>query len=318
MAKRERRLGRGLSGLIGEVGLVDLPAQVSAPSSPEYQTNTKSSAAQQVRFIDVADIAPSPFQPRLAFDEPSLKSLAESIAGAGVMQPILLRKGGAGAEAPFELIAGERRWRAARLAGLRAIPAIVTDLSDRDAAEWSLVENLQRADLNPIERARAFQRLVADFGATHAEIGARVGVERSSVANLIRLTELEPEIQTLVARGLVSAGHAKALLGAPPGLARLTLTKRCVEEGWSVRRLETRIEALASGAGGGAAPAAHAAPQARRDIARADLEKRLSEALGTKVEIRTAPSGTRGRVIAHFYDLDQFDGLVERLGVRAG
>ena len=230
-----------------------------------------------------------------------------SIARSGVMQPVIVRplKGGR-----YELVAGERRWRAATLALISRVPALVRELSDEQAAEWALIENVQREDLNAIEAAFGYRALADRFGLTHGQIAERVGLDRVSIANAIRLTELEPDIRALIESGRLTAGHGKALLAMKPGPDRIQAARTAAAQGWSVRRLES--EAARS------APAAPVATDKNRakDAARADLEKRLGEHLGTKVRLETNSGGTKGRMVVEFYGLDQFDGLLERIGFR--
>ncbi|MCL4221489.1 MAG: ParB/RepB/Spo0J family partition protein [Phycisphaerales bacterium] len=253
-------------------------------------------------MVRLDSICPSPFQPRTSFDQAELSGLAESIRRAGVLQPVLARRGAE--QGTYELVAGERRWRAAEMAGLERIPALVLTLSDEEAAEWALVENLQRSDLNPMERARALRMLSERFGMTHGQIADRVGLERSSVANLVRLTELEEEVQELISKGRLGAGHGKALLAIEAGERRVRLALRAAEEEWPVRRLE------ASARNDGTSPARkpRTAPAAL-----ADLERRLGEHLGTRVRITTVRDGTRGRIAIEFYSLDHFDGLMSKM-----
>lgn len=317
------RLGRGLSSLIGE------PVRVEAPESPKIRPKTQADTAKPentatgLQYIAIDAIVPSRFQPRRSFEADSLAQLAASIASSGVMQPVAVRAvGGVGARggdapagAAWELVAGERRWRAARQAGLSAIPALVVTLSDRESAEWGLAENIQREDLNPIETALALRTLQREFGLTQTEIGERVGLDRSSVANTLRVLELEEDLQALVASGAVSAGHAKALLGAPAGPARVKLGRMAAEAGWSVRKLESFVRdasgVIAAPEGARVNGVAHA-----RDSVREDLEKRIGEKLGTRVHLKLHADRKRGRLIIEFYDLDHFDGLLERFGCR--
>jgi ParB family chromosome partitioning protein len=298
---KTRKLGRGLSSLIGdpvpvmvgsdEVGVSEhkhtVPGAVSGEGGPG------------LRMLDVGLIEPSPFQPRRAVESGALEGLAASIRRSGVMQPIVVRAVGG----RYELVAGERRWRAAMAAGLDRVPASVRDLSDEESAEWALVENLQREDLNPVERASAFQTLSDRFGLTHGEVADRVGLERSTVANEVRLLELEGSITSLISSGLLSGGHGKALLSVLPGPGRERLAAHAARAGWSVRRLEREAREMTPGA---------PLPQPRAE--RSDLERQLSEHLGTKVKVRTDASGKRGRLTIEFYGLDHFDGLMARLG----
>jgi ParB family chromosome partitioning protein len=212
----------------------------------------------------------------------------------------------------YELIAGERRWRAAQLAGLQAIPVIIKRLSDEEAAEWGLVENIQREDLNAMDRAVALKGLMQRFGLTQEAIAQKVGLDRSSVANLIRLCDLEPSLTALIAAGKLTAGHGKALLAMPAGEARVNAGTLAANFGWSVRRLEQ--------AGQDAANALEEAKtespeQRQRNAVLRDLERQLGQHLGTKVSILTDPNGKRGRMIVEFYGLDHFDGLLTKLGM---
>jgi len=356
--RRPRKLGRGLSGLMQAEHQTHAQHDSAAPAAPEphpesgASVQTKSDLAEDtvegdaslsgggtegnpsgIRDIEIDRIEPSPYQPRRAMDDEALESLAASIRQSGVIQPILVRPAaaasGTGIQGTrYELVAGERRWRAARLAGLGSIPAIVRELEEESAAELALVENIQREDLNAIERARALRMLVERFGLTHGEVGRRVGLNRSSVANLIRLGELEDEIQELIADDMIGAGHGKALLGAAPGAGRVELARQAASLGWSVRRLE---EAVAASLHDGArtdtdSPRAHGptdmhpAPDTQADRQRAaslvELERQLGEHLGTKVRVQADRTGQRGRLIVEFYGLEHFDGLVEKMGFR--
>jgi ParB family chromosome partitioning protein len=243
-----------------------------------------------------------------------LEQLAASIRQSGLMQPVVVRRlpvGAAVGGARYELVAGERRWRAAAMAGLTAVPALIRDLSDEESAQLALVENLQREDLNPIDRAMAFRALCDRFGLSQAEVAQRVGLDRSSVTNLLRLIELPELIRAMIADGRLSAGHGKALLGVPGDEARLRLGERAAEEGWSVRRLEQAAQALAAEhvttgdiviTGPGRPPNL------------VELERQLGEHLGTKVVVRSDRAGKRGRIAIEFYGIDHFDGLMSRMG----
>ncbi len=345
---RPRRLGRGLSTLLAqpvaverthdgpepgrggaETPTVRTPAASSAPPAPgstaggraSLNPNSLDAATGTLLSLPLDSVAPGRSQPRQRFDEDALAGLARSISAAGVMQPIAVRPIPADAGAPdgvrWELIAGERRWRAARLAGLSAVPAVVSDIDDRAAAEWSLVENLQREDLNPMERAEAFRRLGRDFGMTQAEIADRVGLDRSSVANLVRLCDLEEPIRDDIAAGRLTPGHGKALLALGPGAGRIRVALKARDGGWSVRRLEEYVQATLNSADTPAASPGVRVSSAR-EAARRDLERRLRERLGTKVSVRLDAAGLRGRIQVDFFDLDQLDGVLQKMGVRAG
>ncbi|MFT5422796.1 MAG: ParB family chromosome partitioning protein [Phycisphaerales bacterium] len=320
---KRRRLGRGLSALIEEsngISPVRIDGGVSASSSPPASQGAGQSPDKPTGSpieIPLADLYPNKYQPRRHFIQNSLQMLAESIKAAGVMQPIIVRTRPAGG---YELIAGERRWRAAELAKLKRIPAIIREVDDETAAEWALIENLQREDLNPVDRAHALQRLSDEFGLTHAEVAQRVGLHRPTVSNLVRLLELDEETLDRIAEGTLSMGHGKALLGCTDPKKRSRLALRAVEEEWSVRRTEDECSGSkpvpAQAAVGGVSPNGTTDP-ATDSLAAVvgDLETRLGEHLGTRVEIRVAKSGSRGRVMVSFYDLDQFDGLLKKLGL---
>jgi ParB family chromosome partitioning protein len=290
------------------------PAATQAEVKPLPKGDREdSSSASEFQWLPLSSITASPFQPRTSFDTSAIEALGESIKRSGMMQPLVVRPLPPGADGPrFELVAGERRLRAAQHVGLERAPAIVRMLTDQEAAELALVENLQRRDLNAIERAFAFQRLRDQFGLSQEQIGERVGLDRSSVANIMRLAELEPEIRELISQERLGAGHGKALLGFPAGEERITLARRAVDEGWSVRRLEREPIGAAPVAGEPARPRVNGGTQVSPELA--DLERRLSHHLGTKVRVKTDASGVRGTLSMSFYDLDQFDGLLTRMG----
>lgn len=291
------------------------PHPSGSADAPTLTTKPVASAENNVLHILLSDVIPNTFQPRKTFDQAALAGLADSIRSTGVLQPVVVRPA-VGALGKYELVAGERRWRAAGLAGLTTIPALVRDVSDEESSALALVENVQREDLNPVERARAFKRLCEAFAMSHADLAQRLGLDRSSVANMIRLNELEEAILDLISRNLLSGGHGKALLMAPAGLARVQLAKEAAERSYSVRRVEYEARRLAETArGAGAEPSRDALPTSRQAVL-ADLEKRLSQALGTKVIIRTDRTGKRGQITAEFYGLEHFDDLLRRLGVR--
>jgi len=305
---KTRKLGKGLSALLGQP--VAIAPEVPRPSEPV-------NSPDGIVMVPVDQVKPSRFQPRRVFDQTALERLADSIKSSGMMQPIILRPGSGG---EFELVAGERRWRAATLAGLAAVPAIVRALDDEQAAEWAIIENVQREDLNPMERAWAFRNLVERFRLTHQQVAERVGLDRSTIANTIRLTELEEPIRDMIQSGRLSAGHGKALLVAPPGPGRIKLAEQACDEFWSVRKLERAAAALTTPEVGeiAAGPARTKASDAdlSRLASRGSLERELSELLGTKVTISTNRAGDRGHVSIEFYGLAHFDGLLAKLGYR--
>ena len=279
------RLGRGLAALLGDV---------SMPPSPERGTT--------VAAIPMDQIDPNPFQPRSDFDPAELESLAESIRVQGVLQPILVRAHPTAPER-YQIVAGERRFRAAMQAGLNEIPAMQREMDDSDAAVIALVENLQRQDLNAVEEAEGYQRLLADFGLTHEALGYAVSKSRAHIGNTIRLLRLPEPVLRSVRSGTLSSGHARALINAPnPDELADQIQKR----GLSVRQTEMLVTKVIAARG---APPRVAAP---KQIDTSDLERRVSQALGCRVTITTARKGG-GEVTIQFRDFLQLDELIDRL-----
>ncbi len=308
MGKKTRKLGRGLSSMIGVEAPVRVPAASATQVVDRQEDRGESDRVAGLRYLDLSACEPNKYQPRTGVDDESLASLAASIKTAGVMQSIVVRPK-LGSPDRFEIVAGERRWRAARLAGLSTVPAIVRELSDEQSAEWALIENLQREDLNPMEKAGAFAVLAERFGLSHAAVADRVGIERPTVTNLVRLLDLETEIQELIRIAVLQVGHGKALLSMRPGAARVKLAGRAARESWSVRRIEEEAKR--------AETAAAPLKKVERPAQIVDLEKQLGEHLGTKVKISTDRSGKKGRVTLEFYDLEHFDGLMAKMGFEA-
>jgi len=323
-----RKLGRGLGSLISAPVRIDVREHgpthaVSAPAAAAIQPAGAVPATapaerdrlddRVVQMLPLGEIHPSPRQPRQLFDESALQALASSILTSGVMQPIIVRStaGTRGSPGPYELVAGERRWRAAQIAGLERIPAIVRTLDDRTAAEFSLIENLQREDLNPMERAEAFQRLIDEFGLTHNQVAQRVGLDRSSVTNHLRLNELDAETKAAVRGGGLSLGHAKALLALTNPQARSAIAAQALRQEWSVRELERRVKHLIEGAPAPQAKSTNVPTRASANML--DLERRLSEHLGTKVQLHTGRVKGSGKIVIEFYSIDQFEGLLRRI-----
>jgi ParB family chromosome partitioning protein len=275
-----RRLGLGLDALLG-----DAPKPEAAPPQD----------------LELSGVEPNPFQPRTLFDDEEIRALADSIRRTGVLQPVLVRR----VNGHFQLVAGERRLRAARLAGLQRIPAVVREIDDRRMLELALVENLQRRDLNPIEKARAFQKLVETTGATQEDVGKAVGLSRPTIANFLRLLDLPPEIQEAVSRGTLSMGHARALLGTSNRALQLKLVRRIVEEDLSVRAVEQIVA--------GAQPAKAARPAPAKDAYTQDLERRLADFFGTRVTL--APKGRGGSLTVDWFSPEEFSGILRRLGL---
>lgn len=293
-------LGKGLGALI--------------PSADATDGGGAGEAAH-LEELPIDAITPNRHQPRVHFDEESLAELAASIREIGVLQPVLVRPVENGT---FELLAGERRWRAARRAGLAVIPAIVRVTDELGAVERAVVENLHRQDLTALEEAAAFQQLIEDFGLTHEQVATRVGKSRSSVTNTLRLMSLPPTIQHLLADGRLSAGHAKALLGTPDRAFQEQLARRAVQEGWPVRAVEEAVRARSGSPSDGAAPdspgdtvapaaAARTSGRRLRAPGMLELEELLADHLATKVTVQM--SAQRGKVVVEFADLEDLERL---------
>jgi len=260
-----------------------------------------------LRSIAIEDVHPSVDQPRKQFDDARLDELAASIRAQGIIQPLVVRLRAGGG---YELIAGERRWRAAQRAGLHEVPAVVRDVAAQRAFEMALVENLQREDLNPIEEAHGFERLIDEFGYTQEALAARVGKDRSTVANALRLLRLPEGVRGLVTAGKLSMGHARALLSLERADAIERLARRVVARELSVRQVEALVKRERDGAGAGAGAAATA--RAPKSTSARDLGERLSRALGTRVEVVEEGPG-RGRVEISYHTLDQLDAVLARI-----
>ncbi|HEX6977723.1 MAG TPA: ParB/RepB/Spo0J family partition protein [Alphaproteobacteria bacterium] len=306
---QKKQLGRGLSALLGDVRspLAANTAGTPSAAGPAAAAGGAAPAARGgARALPVAQIVPGSYQPRRDFDEADFAELVASIKAQGVLQPILVRRHPEDAT-KYEIIAGERRWRAAQAAQLHEIPALVRDLTDREALEAALVENLQRQDLNAIEEAIAYRRLMDEFGYTQEQVAQGLGKSRPYIANIVRLLDLPAEVQALVRDGKLSAGHARLLVGLPDAAS---VAARIVAQGLSVRQAEALVNALK------ATPASSKPDGRARDQANADtraLERSLTEALGLKVQIQAGKSGKSGTLSIHYQTLDQLDELLAKL-----
>ncbi len=299
-----RRLGRGLTSLMSTA--VPIEAEPAGPRSAPPTVPTEGPDPGELRQVPIDQIQADPRQPRQRFDEAALDELAASIRTAGLMQPIVLRPLAAGG---FQIVVGERRWRAARKVGLPKVPAVIREIDDQTAAEWALIENIQREDLNPMERADAFRRLTDEFEMTHQEVAERVGLNRSTITNFIRLLDLDDLTRDAVGQGRLGQAHARLLLTVTNLQVRRHLAELAIREDWSVRTLEKRIGTMTTVSKTRVKSAA--APAHRLDI-----ERQLSEHLGTKVRVHAGKKKGSGRLTIEFYTLDQFDGLMERLGFK--
>lgn len=258
-----------------------------------------------LKHLPIEDIRRGQYQPRGKIKTEDLESLVASIRAQGLVQPVVVRAVDTG----YELIAGERRWRAAQLAGLTEIPALIKNVDDAATAAMSLIENIQRQDLNPLEEATALNRLLEEFNLTHQEVADAVGRSRAAVSNLVRLLDLEADVQTMLRDGKLEMGHARALLPLP-AKAQLALARLIAEHGFSVRETERRVKQQMN-----AASVAPKAAPVKADPNLRDLERRVGEFLGAKVDVQTSAPG-KGRLVLHYSSLDQLEGLLERMGVR--
>jgi ParB family chromosome partitioning protein len=291
MAVKRRGLGRGLDALLsGATPETDYPPESEAP------------AGATVQHLGVDRIQRGRHQPRRNFDPDKLQELADSIAAQGVVQPIVVRPLG---DSRYEIIAGERRWRAAQQAGLQDIPVVVRDVDDKTAMAVGLIENIQRDDLNPLEEAGALQRLLGEFGLTHQEVAQAVGKSRTTVTNLLRLLDLNEEVKALVEKGALEMGHARALLGLR-GTAQSDAARKVVQQGLSVRETERLVRRVQ----GQADPPPAAKPPPDPDVVR--LEQDLTEKLGARVHIRQGVHG-RGQLVIAYNSLDELEGILEHL-----
>jgi ParB family chromosome partitioning protein len=284
----------------------ELPATPSQ-SDATFADGLSESPVTRINEIPLDDIVPNPNQPRRQMLEASIAELAASLKGNGLFQPVVVRREGD----HYELIAGERRWRAARLAGLTTIPAIVRNVDSLNQAQMALVENIQRENLNPVDRALAYRTLLKQLGLTQAELANRLGEDRSTIANFLRLLDLPESVQTLVADGKLSHGHAKLIAGVPDILEQERLGKISIAQELSVRNLERMIQSGIS----------RPAPREEATNPSAyiqDLEKSLSRQLGMRVQVRAGgKKKSKGKLILYYGSLDQFDDLMSKLGVSA-
>ncbi len=294
MTGKRQALGRGLAALIPGAATPTSSAAVGAPGG----------GRDGLRTVAIEDIHPSRGQPRKRFDDARLADLARSIKTQGIIQPLVVRQRNGGG---YDLIAGERRWRAAQRAGLHELPVVVRDVAEARAFEMALVENLQREDLNPIEEAEAYQRLIGEFEYTQEALAEQVGKERSTVANALRLLKLPAAVREMVIDGRLSMGHARALLGLEAPDAITKLARQIVDKDLSVRQIESLVRRERNGetSGGPAAP-----PRPSASVR--DLSLRLQRALGTRVNVVEAGPG-RGRIEIHYGSLDELDGLLGKL-----
>ncbi|MFD1697512.1 ParB/RepB/Spo0J family partition protein [Roseibium aestuarii] len=297
-SNKNKRLGRGLAALIGDSAMMQEPTKAAERIS------------RDVRKVPIEHLVPNPRNPRKTFADKDLEDLSESLRAKGIIQPILVRPA-AGQADRFEIIAGERRWRAAQKAGLHEAPIVIRDVTDQEALELAIIENVQRADLNPIEEAMGYDQLIEEFNYSQGELAKVIGKSRSHVANTLRLMKLPNSVKDYLAEGLLTAGHARALITAedPAALAEII-----VEKGLSVREAEK----LAQDPNWAQSKKAEGKPKLDKDADTRALEKRLTDTLGLKVVVGHKPGKESGDLKIKYTSLDQLDELCRKLGVQIG
>lgn len=304
--ERQKHLGRGLESLLGPI---NSPPELSKPtvsSKPESHISfPEKDLHRNPSNIPLSSITPNPFQARTHWDDEKLDELASSIKANGIIQPVILRRTATG----YELIAGERRYRASKQLGLDSIPALVREASDEQMLELALVENIHRADLNPLERAKAYERYTTTFSLTQTEAAERLGEDRSVVCNYLRLLQLPSEVRAMLKDGRLTMGHARAILALPSDDLRRKLAHRAMAGRLSVREVEKLVRSCLNNESKGQRPPTTKAPHI------VDLEGRLSHHLGSRVKIETNKAGHKGRLVIEFSSLDEFDGVLDRIGV---
>ncbi|NIP28875.1 MAG: ParB/RepB/Spo0J family partition protein [Phycisphaerae bacterium] len=305
--EKQKHLGRGLESLLGPITSV---RQVySNRKTPDEATDANIPPDKELREslkeISIDSISPNPYQARTVWDQQELEELAESIKANGVIQPIIVRAAAGG----YELIAGERRFRASKLASLKTIPALVRQATDQQLLELALIENIHRTDLNPIERAKCYQSYLTTFSLTQADAAQRLGEDRSVIANYMRLLDLPSEIKQMLAKRQITMGHARAIIALPTDEIRRKLANRAMAGRLSVREVERLVRKYITGT---AEPRKTEIPKPAHIT---DLEGKLCTQLGTKVTIETRKNGNRGKIIIEFHSLDEFDRIAEKIGL---
>jgi ParB family transcriptional regulator, chromosome partitioning protein len=296
MAAKKRGLGRGLNALLGSA------AEVKELTDPQpASTTTQQSPSNGLQTIAVDLIQRGTYQPRVHFDPESLQELADSIKEQGIIQPIVVRPRSAGG---YEIIAGERRWRASQLAGLSEVPAVIKELDDKTAAAVSLIENIQREDLNPLEESRALQRLIDEFDMTHQQVAEAVSRSRTSVTNLLRLRDLNEDVKTLVDERQLDMGHARALL-ALSGTEQSAVAHKVASKGLSVRETEQLVRKILD-------PKPKTESSAKQDPDIKRLQDQLSERLAAKVNVQHKSNG-KGQLVISYSSLDELDGILSKI-----
>jgi len=309
MAQQKRKLGRGLNSLLSSTRLQEISEEPQEHINDEEKNNIGQNnggkpviTTNSILEINVERVTINPHQPRQLWDQKELESLSLSIKSNGVIQPILVRKMGDG----YQLIAGERRLRASKMAGKESIPAVVKDATETEIVEWALVENIHRADLNALERAKAYNHYINEFSLTQQEASERIGENRSTIANYLRLLDLQPEIQEMVNQNLLTMGHARCLLSVDDKVDQLNFAAKAIRAGWSVRALENEVKKYNS------------PKEDKKDEGGnthiTDLALSMTRSIGSKVSIKAGKGkGHKGKVIIEYYSLDDFDKIKDRI-----
>ncbi|MBV2168998.1 MAG: ParB/RepB/Spo0J family partition protein [Bdellovibrio sp.] len=318
-SNKKKGLGRGLGSLLGGPAPAETPAPKATPAvAAEINTNQKPSipvTSQQATPVDpeskiwkvaIDKLSPGQYQPRRQFDKEPLQELAQSIKENGILQPIVARRTTSG---KLEIVAGERRWRASQLAGLHEVPVILRNFNDKEALELAIVENIQREDLNPIEEAEGYSRLISEFKLSQQQVAEKVGRDRATVANAVRLLSLPEEIKTMISGNDLSVGHAKVLLSLQDSKKQIEFAKKVVNEKIAVRKLEKMVQAAVKGLDEKEEAVSFDSNVTQRLIA--GLSDELQKMLGTKVSIDY--SNSKGKISIHFYSDDELTNLVDRL-----
>jgi ParB family chromosome partitioning protein len=304
--EKPKHLGRGLESLIGPI--INIGQEDSATAFADKSVNfpIDKDLQQNMLELNLNDIDPNPYQPRQSWDEEQLRGLADSVRENGIIQPIIVRRKGS----RFEIVAGERRFRAAEMAGINKIPAMIRLTEDSEMLALALVENIHRADLNPIEKAKAYQNFMETFGLTQEQAAQKLGQDRSVLANYIRLLSLPAEVKQMLIDSSLDMGHARAILALPTDDLRKRLANRALAGRLSVREVERLVRLALSEKDEKKQKQILEKPAHIRD-----LEEKIRKRLGTMVRIHARKNGQRGRIIIEFYSLDEFDSIAERLGV---
>jgi ParB family chromosome partitioning protein len=304
--EKQKHLGRGLQSLLGPITSSKVEIKTIPPTPAAVANLPPDKELQKSLYqIDIEQITTNPYQPRAKWNEQELSDLAESIKTNGVIQPIIVRRH----DNKYQLIAGERRFRAAKMASLKTIPAIIRSATNEQLLELALVENIHRTDLNPIERAKAYQNYLRTLSITQAEAASRLGEDRSVIANYLRLLDLPNEIKQMLIDDHLSAGHARAILALPTDELRRKLANRALAGRLSVREVERLVRRYLT------AKDENKKPLKGKSAHIMELERQLCKELGTKVSIETRKNRQRGKIIIEFYSLDDFDRIAERLGI---